>query len=214
MTSDTTDDLMGVRSDELPQFASVMRGYDRGQVDDFVSRLQDFLGDAERRAERAERAAAESGRRIERLTTELRQALDRPTAAQTPYDGLGERIESMIRLAGEEGEAIRARAAEDAERLTAAARQQREAQTAAAEQELARVAERRQDVVSELRRVQDALATLGLRAAPVDDLDVSAPPRQESGAADGSGHDQAADVDPDATTVVNLNAFAAAAERA
>src|SRR5206468_1850946 len=94
---------------ELPQFASVMRGYDRGQVDDYVARLNDFLGDAEQRANRAERGLADALRRNERLTDELRQAIERqqpePSSGE-PYEGLGERIESILRLAAEEADAL------------------------------------------------------------------------------------------------------------
>ena len=62
------DQLMDGSETELPQFATVMRGYDRGQVDDYVARLNDFLADAEARAQRAERSVADVIRRNERLT--------------------------------------------------------------------------------------------------------------------------------------------------
>jgi cell division septum initiation protein DivIVA len=158
---------------ELPQFANVMRGYDRGQVDDYVSRLNDFVEDAERRAERAERALAEANRRSERLADELRQALDRSSGPPQPHDGLGERLESILRLATEEAEAIQQRARAEAEELTDTARRMADQEIENAERELSRISERRDGVVGELRRVQDVLATLGLRP-PVGDAEADA----------------------------------------
>lgn len=160
-------------SADLPQFASVMRGYDRGQVDDYVARLIDFLSDAEQRASRAERGLADALRRNDRLTEQLREAIERQD--QTPeagrgYQGLGERIESILRLAAEEAEELRQRGRADAAEMIDEANRRREQELQRAEQELAAVAERRDGVVAELRRVQDVLATLGLRQAVDADL--------------------------------------------
>jgi F0F1-type ATP synthase membrane subunit b/b' len=159
------DTVTGV---DLPQFASVMRGYDRGQVDDYVARLNDFLSDAERRAVRAERGLTDALRRNERLTEELRTAIERQSSepsARAPYEGLGERIESMLRLAADEADALRERGRAEAAELLDEAKREREQEVQAAERDLAAVAERRDSVVTELRRVQDVLATLGLRQA-------------------------------------------------
>lgn len=43
---------------QMPDFAVTMRGYDRGQVEEYVSALQDFLAEAQRRATAAEAALA------------------------------------------------------------------------------------------------------------------------------------------------------------
>jgi cell division septum initiation protein DivIVA len=151
----------------LPQFATVMRGYDRGQVDDYVARLNDFVADAEQRANRAERSVVDLTGRVERLTEELRSAVERRQAqrASAPYEGLGERIEHILRLAGEEADTIRQQARNEAEQIVSEAQRRRETERQSGERDLAAVAQQRDAVVAELRRVQDVLATLGLRQA-------------------------------------------------
>jgi DivIVA domain-containing protein len=183
-----------------PQFATVMRGYDRGQVDDYVARLNDFLADAEQRAQRAEGGVADLTTRVERLTEELRHAVERrqPNRAGAPYDGLGERIEQVLRLAGEEADNMREHAQSEADAILTDAQRRREAEREASERDLAAVATRRDAVVAELRRVQDVLATLGLRQALVDDAAATAQP-------DAAAPDAVApEVDPDATRVIQL----------
>lgn len=198
MTQDF-DQLMDSGDAALPQFAMVMRGYDRGQVDDYVARLNDFVADAEQRAQRAEGAINDLTRRNDALTEELRQAVERhqQQRAGETYEGLGERIEAILRLAGDEADNLRSRARSEAEEIMADARRRREAEREGSERELADVATRRDAVVGELRRVQDVLATLGLRRA-VDEGD-SAP---EAGATRNPAED------PDATRVIQLPAAA------
>jgi cell division septum initiation protein DivIVA len=200
------EQLMDGGDNDLPQFATVMRGYDRGQVDDYVARLNDFVADAEARAQRAERSIADLTRRNERLTEDLRQAIEssqHPRASE-PYEGLGERIEGILRLAGEEADAIRQQARSEAEEIVAEAQRRRESEREAAERELSSVAARRESVVNELRKVQDALSTLGLRQALDDALPnetLNAVAAAEPTAADGG----TAEVnDPDATRVIQL----------
>ncbi len=43
----------------IPEFALTLRGYDRGQVEEYVSALQTFLAEAQRRAAAAEAELAE-----------------------------------------------------------------------------------------------------------------------------------------------------------
>ncbi|HWA64890.1 MAG TPA: DivIVA domain-containing protein [Mycobacteriales bacterium] len=147
-----------------PEFAPAMRGYDRGQVDDYVARLGDFLADAEQRAQRAEAAMADLIERNERVTDELRLAIDRRNQRRSgePYEGLGERISEILRLATEEADSVRAQARSEAEAMVAEAGRHREAERDSCERELADMTTRRDAVVAELRRVQEVLATLGL----------------------------------------------------
>lgn len=204
-TSDSSlDQLMDGGENELPQFATVMRGYDRGQVDDYVARLNDFVADAEARAQRAERSVADVVRRNERLTDELRQAIERGqhVRAGESYEGLGERIEHILRLAGEEADSIRQQARNEAEEIAAEARRRRDAERENAERELAAVAARRESVVSELRRVQDALSTLGLKQALEEALPDGTP---QPAAIEQAAADETDEVnDPDATRVIQL----------
>jgi cell division septum initiation protein DivIVA len=205
------DQLMDGGETELPQFATVMRGYDRGQVDDYVARLNDFVADAEARAQRAERSITDVTRRNERLTEELRQAIERGQhqRASEPYEGLGERIDGILRLAAEEADSIRQQARTGAEEIVAEAQRRRESERESAERELTSVAARRESVVSELRRVQEALSTLGLRQALDDALPdetanavAAAEPRALS--AGETGGDDPVVIDPDATRVIQL----------
>jgi DivIVA domain-containing protein len=217
MTENTTTALAATTPPDvhgdLPQFASVMRGYDRGQVDDYVSRLIDFLSDAESRADRAEATVTELSRRVERLTAELRTANERrnePTPEQ-PFQGLGERIEAMLRLAAEEADDIRRQGHADADEMMADARRRRHDEVSQAERELATVAARRDGVVSELSRVRDVLATLGLRPAVAAEL-----AGDDNGQAPNTAEPSAPaidlrrvtestdDADPDRTQVVSL----------
>lgn len=193
---------MTIDQTATPQFATIMRGYDRGQVDDYVARLNDFLADAEQRANRAERSVADLTNRVERLTDELRNAVERRQTqrAGAPYEGLGERIEAVLRLAGEEADTIREKARAEATEIVNEAHRRAAAERDSAERDLVAVAERRDAVVAELRRVQDVLATLGLRA-PVTPEDVD-----PSGHAQPDG--QEPPEDPDATRVIQLPSVA------
>jgi DivIVA domain-containing protein len=200
---------------DLPQFASVMRGYDRGQVDDYVARLNDFLGDAEQRANRAERSVADALRRNERLTEELRQSIERhqrePSSSE-PYEGLGERVETILRLAAEEADALRQRGKSDADEMVEQARRRREQEVQAAEKDLAAVGQRRDSVVAELRKVQDVLATLGLRQAFADDADAVAAAAASAADDDSPTDELTTGEDDDKTTVIDLRAAAKRAD--
>jgi hypothetical protein len=121
-----------------PQFAIVMRGYDRGQVDDHVSLL----------------------------TEELQASIDRQNrgpAAREPYEGIGERIETMLRLAADEADSLREHGRTEAAQMVAAGQRQHDELIESGERDLKAVTEQRDAVVAELRRVQAVLATLGLQ---------------------------------------------------
>jgi DivIVA domain-containing protein len=163
----------------LPQFDTAMRGYDRGQVDDYLVRLGAALRDAQRQAEHAE--------------SELRQALGSsqdPSPGQ-PYAGLGERVQGMLKLAAEEAEAIRSQARTEADATVAEAQDRREREVRRAEEELAEVATRRDAVVSELCKVQDALASLDLQQ-PADTDGMTSSAMTEEGTTGAAPADPAA----------------------
>ena len=190
---DTTALSMAALSQDMPEFATVMRGYDRGQVEDYVARLHDFLHDAEQRAVTAMRRQAQSEHRIARLEQELGQARQAPGVPEQ----LGQRLTEILRLAGEEAADVRAsaraqadelvqgartkaqaqleeagrraeqqlqQAREHAERLVAEARQESEAVRVHHEKSLADLTRRRDEVAAELERVREILASLGLSA--------------------------------------------------
>lgn len=171
--------------EELPEFATVMRGYDRGQVDDYVTRLHEFIYDAEQRAGNAERRIAQSARRIEDLERELSRALERSSAPSAVYEGLGERVGAILRLASEEAESVREAARDEANEIKDAARREKEGQITAAERELTEIGRRRDGVVAELARVRDVLSALGLSAGQPEEKQPPQTSNRQSGSKSG-----------------------------
>jgi cell division septum initiation protein DivIVA len=182
---------LSVVSHDLPEFATVMRGYDRGQVEDYVIRLQEFLYDAELRATNADRRVTQSQRRMDDLERELSRAAEIAESPASAYDGLGERIATILRLAAEEADSIRATARDEADTLLEETRREREQIKNAAERDLADLSRRRDGVVGELNRVRDVLTTLGLSGTTS-----SATPSEVAAAVSA--------VDDDATVVIDL----------
>lgn len=88
--------------DELPEFAVVVRGYDKQQVDDYVATLRLYLQEMTHRAHAAEDVANE------RSTT---TAMAAPTAPLA----LGEHVELIVNAAHEAADRIRAEATHRAE---------------------------------------------------------------------------------------------------
>jgi cell division septum initiation protein DivIVA len=160
--SDSGEMPLPVVSHDLPEFATVMRGYDRGQVEDYVIRLQEFLYDAELRATNADRRVMQAQRRMEDLERELSRAAELAESPAAVYDGLGERIATILRLAAEEADSIRSAARDDADTQLEETRREREHIKSAAERDLADLSRRRDGVVTELNRVRDVLTALGL----------------------------------------------------
>lgn len=159
---DTGDLTLQALSHDLPEFATVMRGYDRGQVEDYVTRLQEFLHDAEQRAAHADRRLAQTQRKIADLERELARAADLATTSGAAYDQLGERISTILRLAAEEADSIRSGARNEAESIVEEAQREADQSRIAAEHALTELSRRRDGVVAELNRVRDILTTLGL----------------------------------------------------
>ncbi|MCW2572455.1 MAG: hypothetical protein JWO88_2513 [Frankiales bacterium] len=208
---------LALTAQDLPEFATVMRGYDRGQVEDYVTRLQEFLHDAEVRATNADRRVSQAGRRMEDLERELSRAAElaeRPAAA---YDGLGERIATILRLAAEEADSIRTAARQEADATLADTRREREQIKQAAERDLAELARRRDGVLGELNRVRDVLTTLGLAGGAADPTQSGPVQPSSVAAAMGADRSEAASdsalAAADPTVVVDLVDRQAAGQR-
>ncbi len=101
-----------------PTFTTTMRGYDRGQVDEYTTRLRQMLYEAQERASEAEEAEGASPPTPERNGDAPRAAAD--------FDALGERIAAMLRLAEEEAEDRRQRGREEVDGIVAGARTEAE----------------------------------------------------------------------------------------
>lgn len=156
-------------SQRLPGFAIAMRGYDRGQVDDFVERQIDFVRDAEQRAVTAEGRVVALQRRIDDLEEQSAgtgapaaggDAQRLPSQKEPPaYDGLGERVSEILSLAEAEANHLREQGKAHARQLVEDAREQVQEEIAAAEGELARLVRARDSVVKQLRELGSTIAT-------------------------------------------------------
>lgn len=108
-------------------FATVMRGYDRDQVNDFFRRF-----DAEMRVIAADRDAATANARelADNLEIarddidELRREVNKLSVPPTTVQGMSERVSSMLRLASDEASEIRARSEAEAAETLSIARQE------------------------------------------------------------------------------------------
>ncbi|MFD7638659.1 cellulose-binding protein, partial [Streptomyces sp. NPDC059873] len=81
-------------------FELVRRGYDRGQVDDRITKLV-----ADRDSALARITSLE--KRIEELHLETQNAQAQVSDAEPSYAGLGARVEKILRLAEEEAKDLR-----------------------------------------------------------------------------------------------------------
>jgi cell division septum initiation protein DivIVA len=116
-------------------FDTVLRGYERRQVDDFVAKSNDEiirLKEDLAEAQRQRRLATEHAEATERELRELqgRSAHAEPIAVE---DSFGYRAEKLLRMADQEAADMRAGATRDAEAVEAAARRRAEEQLRAAE---------------------------------------------------------------------------------
>lgn len=108
-------------------FATVMRGYDRDQVNDFFRRF-----DAEMRVIAADRDAATANAReladnleiAREDIDQLRREVDKLSVPPTTVQGMSERVSSMLRLASDEASEIRARSEAEAAETLSIARQE------------------------------------------------------------------------------------------
>lgn len=111
-------------------FDTVMRGYSKVQVEDYLDRVEIALSEADtRHAEDAKRFAAydaEMSALTERLTLAERRAAGQPEAASV----LTGRLSEMLALAEREAEEIRRAATEDADRTLADVRHRGELDSA------------------------------------------------------------------------------------
>lgn len=100
----------------LPQFAHAVPGYDRVQVDEYISRLNEWASGAQARAKRAEALAAERDAELRLLREELRAAQSGPanvhpeSANEQAVKGMPEQATEVVADALAEADEIRRRA--------------------------------------------------------------------------------------------------------
>ncbi|MFZ5851389.1 MAG: hypothetical protein ACOYY2_08345 [Actinomycetota bacterium] len=159
-------------------FAVVLRGYDRRQVDDFAARMRHRVQDLEGALARTEQDLARAEQDLDRARREVQEATERAARDRPTFEELGERVTEMLRLAEQEAAAQRATAASEVARLRQDAEEQARRTVAEAERQAAEIeaaAQRRvaeldaqhQEVVRRLGEIRDTLTRL-LPPPPVD----------------------------------------------
>lgn len=102
-------------AEEKTQFSLVMRGYDRSQVDEAISSLEQQLSQAREQV-------AHLDSTVLQISGELAQAQEElGEVGQPSYSGLGSRIERLLRSAEEQALDVITRARSDAETIVTAA---------------------------------------------------------------------------------------------
>ena len=144
---------MSAISEERPQFAVAIRGYDRLQVDEYINRLTEMVAEAEHRAREAESDLEYS-----------RHTSVGPRVSQI-FELAVEEVRELREQAAEEVEQLRAGAQAEAEQILVRVRSQAEqvqaefnAELERAREELDELEARKQEAVHELRRLQEALS--------------------------------------------------------
>lgn len=114
-----------------PEFAVVVRGYDRAQVDDYLARLHEWLTDSETRRSAAEEARNAARRELSEVRARLAMIEERSGAA-TPESmaAFGERLGQILQEAITAADELRSRAKAEAESQRAALAEERKAMQA------------------------------------------------------------------------------------
>ncbi|HEY1653435.1 MAG TPA: hypothetical protein VGG09_16230 [Acidimicrobiales bacterium] len=146
-----------------PRFATVVRGYDRLQVDDYVEHLHRWIEQADYRAQQCEVAATRANSEADQLRRRL-ASVDAGTLTATPESmkALGDRVGSIMQSSFQAAKEVHRRAEDEVRGRTAAAEEsaaQTVAEATARAEDLSRAAE---DLFV---RAQEALAKAGTAAA-------------------------------------------------
>ena len=128
-----------------PRFASVVRGYDRLQVDDYVEHLHRWIEQADYRAQQCEMAAARANAEADQMRRRL-ASVDAGTLTATPESmkALGDRVGSIMQSSFQAAKDLHRRAEDEARTRAAAAEEtatQIIAEATTRAQELSRAAE-------------------------------------------------------------------------
>ncbi len=105
-----------------PKFATVVRGYDRMQVDDYVEHLTQWIEQADYRAQQCEAAVTRANAEIEQLRRRL-ASVDSGTLTATPESmkALGDRVGNIMQSSFDAAKELHRRAEDTAQAVTAAA---------------------------------------------------------------------------------------------
>lgn len=182
----------------LPEFTTAVRGYDRGQVDEYITRLHEWLAEAEERVrvtEAARLAAKEHIQTVSRQLISLERQSGGPTprsvttyvdrmkevvleaveAAQKFKDDAYDEGDGIRQAATEEGQAILAKARAEASQLLGSA----QSEERAIRQKITELTSTRERLVAELAQMQDHLADVLHRPLAAERAELESPEAQD-----------------------------------
>lgn len=150
-----------------PEFAIVMRGYDRLQVDDYVATQVQSLHEAQARVAAAEQQLAECRREMDLLRSRMGELESAEQQVRPALAALGKRVGRILNEAWEAAEAVRAEAAEEVRQVLLEARERAAAIETAADEDRADAARLRDEAASvaeaAVRRANDEAGELVAR---------------------------------------------------
>ncbi len=122
----TQDQLGAAHGDSVNEsdFEVTMRGYNKRQVDDYVSWLQNEVRSAQESAVALQRQVESHRQDVQRAQDELAELRREAVAARPAHEEVSERLGQILRLADEEADQKRARAVTEAESTLEASREQ------------------------------------------------------------------------------------------
>lgn len=181
--------------EDVPPFAASMRGYERRQVDEYITELIEKFNRMRTDVAEGQRKLRLATEHAEATERELREARNRPApeAAPPAEEGFGFRAEKLLRLAEQEATELRANASREASAIVEKARTEAEQHRHEVEQSLIsrasvmeqQAAERATELQDREQQIADQLAAARDQA---DELNTTATRaaerlRQESEAA-------------------------------
>jgi chromosome segregation ATPase len=140
-----------------PTFDVVFKGYERTSVDEYMTRLHEWLLDSEERADQAAQAATDSTREAEELRRRLADLEQRALSSPEAAGAVGERVAHILRSALEAGEAARHHSEEEAAKLLQQAEQRATDVLRAAERRGAQLREAAEHELTVAREKSEAL---------------------------------------------------------
>lgn len=151
--------MEAIEESPTPDFATAVRGYDRMQVDDYVEHLNQWVEQADVRAQQCEDAAARATAELDEMRRKASISdAESLTATPTSMHALGQRVGAIMQSSFRAARDLQTQAENDARAAVGAAEEQAArivAEAAARADELTRAAEdlfrQAQEVVAEAR---------------------------------------------------------------
>jgi cell division septum initiation protein DivIVA len=142
---------------EGPTFDVVFKGYERASVDEYMTRLHEWLLDSEDRADQAAQAATDATREAEELRRRLADLEQRALSSPEAAGAVGERVAQILRAALETGETARHHSEEEAAKLLQQAEQRATDVLRAAERRAAQLRDAGEHELTAAREKSEAL---------------------------------------------------------